>query len=89
MVVESILLLLLVAFIIGIIPIWPYSRPWGYTPMSVLTLLLVVFVIWFIADDRPFFRSSGQNLKSAVQDAGQDIKAAGRDVGDSIRRTVR
>lgn len=82
---ETLLLLLVLVLVVGALPSWPYSRSWGYAPTGVLTLMLVVFIVWAIAGERPLFRSSGQNLKTAVQDAGQDIKAAGRDVADSIK----
>ena len=82
---ETLLLLIIIAFIVGIFPSWPHSRSWGYVPSGALTLFLVVFVLWVITGDRPLFRSSGRNT---IQDAGQDLKSAGRDVADSIRHTV-
>ena len=85
---ETFLLLILIVFLAGALPTWPHSKSWGYAPTGVLTLLLIVFLVWAIAGGRPLFRSSGQDVKTTVQDAGQDIKAAGRDVADSIRRTV-
>ncbi len=74
---ETLLLLVVIVLIAGAFPAWPHSKSWGYAPTGVLTFLLVVFLIWAIAGDRPLFRSSGQDLKST-----------GRDVADSIRRTV-
>jgi len=75
---ETLLLLVLLVFLVGIIPAWPYSKSWGYGPTGLLTLLLVVFFVWAIAGGRPLFRSS----------VGEDLKAAGRNVADSIRDTV-
>ena len=74
---ETLFLLLIVVLILGILPAWPYSKAWGYTPPGILTLLLVVFLVWAVAGNRPLFRT-----------AGQDLKAAGRDVAESIRHTV-
>ncbi|MBF0485060.1 MAG: DUF3309 domain-containing protein [Candidatus Omnitrophica bacterium] len=86
---ETILLLIIMFFIIGILPAWPYSKPWGYAPTGVLTVLLIIFLVWAIGGNRPLFRNStGQDLKTTVQDAGQDLKSTGRDVADSIRRNV-
>lgn len=85
---ETLLLVILIIFLAGALPAWPYSRSWGYAPTGVLTLLLVIFIIWALAGDRPLFRSSGQDIKSTVQDVGQDLKSAGRDAADSIRRAV-
>ncbi len=85
---ETLLLMIIIVFIAGILPAWPYSKSWGYVPIGVLTLLLVIFLVWAIAEGRPLFRSSERDIKTTVQDAGQDLKSAGRDVADSIRRTV-
>lgn len=84
---ETLILLIMIVFLAGIVPAWPYSRSWGYAPMASLTILLVIFLIWAIAGDRPLFRSSSRDVKTTVQDAGQDLKSAGRDVAGSIRRT--
>jgi hypothetical protein len=85
---ETILILLMILFIVGVFPAWPHSKSWGYKPTSALALVLVIFFIWILADGRPLFRSSGQDLRGTMQDAGQDIKAAGRDVADSLKRSV-
>ena len=60
----------------------------GNVPVGILALLLIIFMIWFFADGRPFFRNTGRDLKTTVHDAGQDLKSTGRDVADSIRHTV-
>jgi len=85
---ETLLLLIIIVVIVGALPTWPYSRSWGYAPPGVLTILLVVFLVWAIGGGRPLFRSSGQDVKTTVQDAGHDLKSAGRDVAGSIRRAV-
>jgi hypothetical protein len=77
--IETLLLLIIVVLIIGSFPAWSYSKPWGYRPLSILTIALVVFLVWAIASDRPLFRNS-------VKD---DLKEAGRNVADSIRETVK
>jgi hypothetical protein len=42
------LLIVLVLFLIGSIPAWPYSRSWGYGPSGGLgVLLLIVLVLVF------------------------------------------
>jgi hypothetical protein len=69
---------LLIVFLIGAFPSWSYSKPWGYAPTGILALVLVIFLVWALASDRPLFRS-----------AGQDLKAAGRDVAADIRHAVR
>jgi len=76
--VETSLLFIILAFVVVSLPAWPYSKSWGYTPIGVLTVLLVIFLIWAIAGERPLFRRT----------VGDDIRDAGRDVADSIRDAV-
>ena len=77
--IETLLLIIVIAFVLMSLPAWPYSNSWGYRPTGVLTVLLVVFLIWAIAGGRPLFRSS----------IVHDIRSAGHDMSDSIRRDVR
>lgn len=75
---ETVLLFILIALVVVALPTWPYSKSWGYAPTSVLSVLLVAFLIWAIAGERPLFRGS----------VGDDIRDAGRDVADSVRDAV-
>ena len=76
--VETSLLFIILAFVVVSLPAWPYSKSWGYTPIGVLTVLLVIYLIWAIAGERPLFKRT----------VGDDIRDAGRDVADSIRDAV-
>jgi len=40
----TILLLLLLALLVAIVPAWPYSRRWGYTPTALALLALIGFL---------------------------------------------
>ncbi|WAK03922.1 DUF3309 family protein [Methylobacter sp. YRD-M1] len=42
---STVLLIILVLILLGVVPIWPYSRSWGYGPSGILGLVLVVFLI--------------------------------------------
>ncbi|MBF6649280.1 DUF3309 family protein [Methylobacter sp. BlB1] len=42
---STVLLIILILILLGVVPIWPYSRGWGYGPSSILGLVLVVFLI--------------------------------------------
>ncbi len=64
------------------------NRSWGSPQIGIFTVLLIIFLIWAFAGGRHFFRSTGSDLKSSVQDAGQDLRSSGRDLGDSVRRTA-
>ena len=43
------LLVVLVLFLIGAIPAWPYSRSWGYGPSGGLGLVVIVLVVLLLA----------------------------------------
>ena len=86
---ETLLFIILIVLILGSLPSWPYSSSWGYTPMGGLTFLLVILLVWALAEGHPLFRSTtSEDVKTAVQDVGHDLKSAGRDAADSIRKTV-
>jgi hypothetical protein len=44
----TILLIVLVLFLLGAIPAWPYSRGWGYGPSGILGFLLIVLIILLV-----------------------------------------
>ncbi|MBF0123340.1 MAG: DUF3309 domain-containing protein [Candidatus Omnitrophica bacterium] len=87
--IETFLLLILIIVLAGSFPAWPYSRPWGYGPTGVLIVLLVGFLVWAIAENRPLFKNTEKDVKAAVQDVGQDLKTAGRNVADTVRQAVK
>ncbi|MBF0255017.1 MAG: DUF3309 domain-containing protein [Gammaproteobacteria bacterium] len=45
MTLGTILLVVLVLLLIGVIPAWPHSRGWGYSPSGVLGTVVVILVI--------------------------------------------
>jgi len=75
---ETLLLFIVIALVVLALPAWPYSKEWGYRPTSILTVLLVVFLVWAIAGNRPLFRR-----------AADDIRSAGHDLANSVRDAVR
>jgi hypothetical protein len=42
---STVLLVILVLIILGVVPLWPYSRSWGYGPSGILGLILVIFLV--------------------------------------------
>jgi len=40
------LLIILILFLLGTMPTWPYSRGWGYTPFGVIFLLLIILILF-------------------------------------------
>lgn len=43
--IGTILLVILVLMLLGVIPVWPHSREWGYGPSSGLGLVLVILLV--------------------------------------------
>jgi len=41
----TILLVILILFLVGALPTWPYSANWGYGPSGGLSLVLLVLVV--------------------------------------------
>ena len=76
--IETLLLFVIIIFIVGAWPAWSYSKPWGYAPTGILTLVLIIFLVWAIAGGRPLFRHS----------MGQDMRETGRGVAADIRHAV-
>lgn len=43
-------LLFLLVFLIASIPVYPYSRTWGYYPASgIIALLILLLLLWWLA----------------------------------------
>lgn len=40
-----ILMVVLILVLIGVLPTWPHSRSWGYTPVGVIGVALIVILI--------------------------------------------
>jgi hypothetical protein len=47
---RTVLLVLLVLFLLGALPTWPYSANWGYYPTGGIGLLLIIVIILIVAD---------------------------------------
>ncbi|MBL1263565.1 DUF3309 domain-containing protein [Candidatus Methylomicrobium oryzae] len=45
---STILLVILILIILGAVPVWPYSRSWGYGPSGILGLILVIFLVMLL-----------------------------------------
>jgi hypothetical protein len=43
--IGTILLLVLVLMLLGVIPVWPHSRAWGYAPTGGLGLILIILLV--------------------------------------------
>jgi len=43
--IGTILLIIVVLALLGMIPVWPHSRSWGYGPSGGVGLIVVILVI--------------------------------------------
>ena len=43
--IGAILLILLILILVGVVPLWPHSRKWGYGPSGVLGLIVVILLV--------------------------------------------
>ncbi len=48
----TVLLVLLVLFLLGSLPTWPYSAGWGYYPSGFLGVLLLVMIVMLLTRGR-------------------------------------
>ena len=50
----AILLIVLVLLLAGAVPSWPYSRSWGYRPVSIVGVLLFILLLLLVFDLMPW-----------------------------------
>jgi hypothetical protein len=55
----TILLILLVLFLLGALPTYPYSRNWGYAPSGIVSILLVVLLVMLLLNVIPWGFGTG------------------------------
>ncbi len=46
--IGTILLVILVLALLGVIPVWPHARSWGYAPSGIVGVLLVIVLILLV-----------------------------------------
>lgn len=42
---ELLLLIVVVLLLLGVLPVWPHSRSWGYAPSGGLGLVLLIVLV--------------------------------------------
>jgi hypothetical protein len=45
---STILLVILILLLLGALPVFPYSRDWGYYPSGGLGLILIIVLLLFL-----------------------------------------
>jgi len=43
--IGTIILVILILALVGVIPVWPHSRSWGYAPGGGFGLLVIILVV--------------------------------------------
>ena len=46
--IGAILLVVLILILIGVIPVWPHARSWGYAPSGIVGVILVILIVLFL-----------------------------------------
>ena len=46
--VGTILLVVLILILIGVIPMWPHARSWGYAPGGIVGVILIIVLVLFV-----------------------------------------
>ena len=46
---STILLVLIILILLGVVPVWPHSRKWGYGPSGGLGLVLLILVVLLLS----------------------------------------
>jgi hypothetical protein len=45
----TILLIVLVLALLGVLPVWPHARSWGYAPSGIIgTILIIILILWLL-----------------------------------------
>jgi hypothetical protein len=42
---STLLLVILILILLGVIPVWPHSRSWGYRPSGGIGLVVVILLV--------------------------------------------
>lgn len=50
----TILVVILILMLLGVLPLWPHSRSWGYGPSGGLGLVVVILLVLLLMGRLPF-----------------------------------
>lgn len=46
--IGAILLIILILALIGVLPVWPHARRWGYYPGGIVGVILLIVIVMFL-----------------------------------------
>jgi hypothetical protein len=44
----TILLIEVILMLVGVLPVWPHARSWGYAPSGVAGVVLLILIVLFL-----------------------------------------
>jgi hypothetical protein len=44
----TILLIVVILMLVGVLPVWPHARSWGYGPSGVAGTVLLILIVLFL-----------------------------------------
>ena len=44
----TILLIVVILALVGVLPVWPHARSWGYGPSGLVGVVLLILIILFV-----------------------------------------
>jgi hypothetical protein len=44
----TILLVIVILMLVGVLPVWPHARSWGYAPSGIVGVVLLVVLVLFL-----------------------------------------
>jgi hypothetical protein len=46
--IGTILLIIIILMLVGVLPVWPHARSWGYAPSGIVGVILVILLVLFL-----------------------------------------
>jgi hypothetical protein len=46
--IGMILLIVVVLMLLGVLPVWPHARSWGYGPSGIVGVIVLIVVVLFV-----------------------------------------
>ncbi len=44
----TILLIVVILMLVGVLPVWPHARSWGYAPGGIVGVILLIVIVLFL-----------------------------------------
>ncbi len=44
----TILLIVVILMLVGVLPVWPHARSWGYGPSGIVGVVLLILIVLFL-----------------------------------------